>query len=71
VSQLAPWKTTSLLLKPSGGIQGLESVEGSYRTAIRYSSRSIEPISWRTMNGTVLPWSVVVVATSDGGLAGS
>ena len=29
------------------------------------------PVSCRMMYGTVLPWSVVVVATSAGGLAGS
>jgi hypothetical protein len=31
----------------------------------------ITPRSTRTMNGSVRPSSVVVVATSDGGLAGS
>jgi hypothetical protein len=37
---------------------------------MRYWSRASVPVSWRTMNGTVLPWSVVVFATSLGGAAG-
>src|SRR6476469_167299 len=62
---------TSLWLWPSCGLVGDHGLEGSKRTAMRYSSRSIVPVSRRTMNGTVLPWSVVVVATSGGGCAWS
>jgi hypothetical protein len=40
-------------------------------TASWYSPRSSVPFSTRTTNGTVTPRSVVVVATSPGGLAGS
>ena len=43
----------------------------SYRTPIEYALRSIVPLSMRTTYGTVLPWSVVVLATSAGGLFGS
>src|SRR3954447_22423944 len=71
VSQLAPWKMTSLWLYPSCGAVGAHGFFGSNSTAIRYWSRSIVPVSWRTMNGTVLPWSVVVFATSLGGFCGS
>src|SRR3954469_22391337 len=71
VSQLAPWKITTLWLKPSCGCVGAHGFDGSNSTAIRYSSRSIAPVSSRTMNGTVLPWSVVVLLTSLGGLSGS
>ena len=71
MSQLAPWKITILWLKPSCGAHAAHGFFGSYRTAMRYSSRSSAPVSWRTMNGTVLPLSVCVVATSLGGLSGS
>ena len=51
-------------------VRGGSCVAGSYSAAMRYSSRTLTPVSTRTTNGTVLPSSVVVVATSLGGQAG-
>ena len=74
VSQLAPCVSTSLFAKPGFSATGSgcsPCVAGSNSAAIRYWSRRLVPVSSRTMNGTSLPSSVVVVATSLGGAAGS
>jgi hypothetical protein len=79
VSQLAPCVMTIFRFHWSCGSAGIHGSgvrplsSKRHSTAIRYSSRSIAPVSTRTMNGTSIPSSVVVVAISDaaGGSAGS
>src|SRR5436305_11877676 len=73
VSQLAPWVRTSLRLNCGWGRCGDQGLSGWYSVATAYWSRSMYPVSVRTMNGTVAPVSVVVVAINaeGGGLAGS
>src|SRR3954447_10695692 len=73
VSQLAPWVMTSRWLNCGCGDHGCHFLPGCHRAAIAYWSRSMYPVSWRTMKGTVTPSVVVVVATSaeGGGFLGS
>src|SRR5437763_16108846 len=47
--------------------QGAHGALGSNSTAISWMPRFIVPRSMRTMYGTVMPWSVVVIARSAGG----
>ena len=70
VPQPAPWVMKSFPFQAGCGAHGCQPLAGSNSTTILYCPRSSEPVSSRTMNGTVFPWSVVVVPTSDGGLCG-
>ena len=69
--QPAPCVTSALPFHGVCGAHGAHGFLGSNSTAIWYWSRSAKPVSTRTMNGTVCPSCVVVVATSLGGLLGS
>src|SRR5689334_12831490 len=70
VSQLAPCVSTSLLFHCFCGAHGCHGFFGCQSTAMAYWSRSEKPTSLRTMNGTVVPFCVVVLARSLGGLSG-
>src|SRR3954462_14796119 len=73
VSQLAPWVMTSRWLNCFCAAHGCHGLPGCQSTAIAYWSRSMWPVSCRTMNGTVTPSVVVGDAISNdcGGLLGS
>src|SRR3954470_18431660 len=73
VSQEKPCVITMRWLNCGCGAVGVHGLLGSKSVAIAYWSRSMYPISRRTMNGTVTPSVVVVVAISPsgGGLFGS
>src|SRR5207253_579956 len=66
-----PCVTKSLWFHAGGPVHRVNGLPPSYRTPMEYALRSMVPLSMRTTYGTVLPWSVVVVATSAGGLFGS
>src|SRR4051812_3796201 len=69
--QSPPNGHSSFPVQPGCGAHGAHGFAGSASAATAYSARSITPLSTRTTNGTMRPSSVVVVATSAGGLAGS
>src|SRR3954470_19950346 len=70
-AQPPPCVTMTLWFHADGPVQRSNGWLPSYRTAMEYALRSMSPLSMRTTYGTVLPWSVVVVSTSGGGLLGS
>src|SRR4051812_15053412 len=71
IEQPAPYHSKTLWFQAGGPVSRVKLCPGWSRTAMAYGERSMLPRSTRTMYGTVLPWSVVVVATSVGGLLGS
>ena len=71
--QPAPWMAITRPFHPFGGVfhEGDASAVGSNSTVDWKMPRSMVAVSTRTMKFTVLPASVVVLATSAGGCAGS